>query len=69
MRVAKWMLFGMTLCAMALIGSSWLFKGNLVGELVDAVLYLYLATVSFFASQVLLALSQIFVSQSRKEGS
>jgi hypothetical protein len=59
MRVALRMIAGMSLCAAALIASSWLLKGNPAGEWVDA--GLYLVTGCFFASQVILAFPQLFL--------
>jgi hypothetical protein len=59
MRIALRMIVGMSLCAAALIASSWFLKGNPAGEWVDA--GLYLVTGCFFASQVILAFPEVFV--------
>jgi hypothetical protein len=53
MRLAVRLVVGMTLLAVALIGSSWGLKGNSLGDWVDAAIYLAMGY--FFASQVILA--------------
>jgi hypothetical protein len=52
MRVAVRLVVGMTLLAVALIGSSWGLKGNPLGDWVDAAIYLAMGC--FFVSQVIL---------------
>ena len=52
MRVAVRMVVRMSVCAAALIGSSWALNGSPAGPWVDA--GLYLATGCFFASQLIL---------------
>ncbi len=57
MRVAVQMIVGMSVCAVALMMSSWALKDNSAGPWVDA--GLYLATGCFFATQIILAFPQI----------
>jgi hypothetical protein len=49
----------MSVCAAALIGSSWALKGSPAGPWVDA--GLSLATGCFFASQVILAFPEVLL--------
>jgi hypothetical protein len=65
MRVAVGMVVGMSVCAAALIGSSWALNGSPAGPWVDA--GLYLATGCFFASQFILAFQAVFLR--RRTGS
>jgi len=53
MRVAIRLIVGMTLFAIALVGSSWGLKGNPIGDWVDVTIYVAMAC--FFASQIILA--------------
>jgi hypothetical protein len=53
-RFATRLVVGMSVLALALLGSSWALKGHPAGEWVDAALYLAMG--SFFASQVSFAL-------------
>jgi hypothetical protein len=53
-RFATRLVVGMSVLALALIGSSWALKGHPAGEWVDAALYLAMG--GFFVSQVTLAL-------------
>ena len=57
MSLASRMIIGMSAFAVALIASSWLLKGNPIGDWADA--GIYLATGCFFASQVIRAFPQI----------
>lgn len=63
MQIVVRMLVGSTTFALALIGSSWLLKGNPAGDWVDAVLYIALGC--FFVSQTASAFPQIFAPQRR----
>jgi hypothetical protein len=56
MRAALRLVGGMSLLAVALIGSSWALKGDPAGEWVDAALYLAMG--GFFISQVTFSLPQ-----------